>query len=184
MTVRIATQEDSAAISAIYAPIVEGSGISFEEVAPPPDELADRITRTLSTHPWLVFEKDGDVTAYAYATPHRSRAAYRWSCETSVYVSAAARRTGAARTLYLKLFETLRALGYANALAGITLPNDPSRHFHEAMGFELIGIYPKVGFKSGAWRDVGWWNLSLQQMSDTPSNPLPFSENTHVFISG
>ena len=180
MTIRVATANDAETIAEIYAPIVRDTGISFEDVPPTTEEMAGRIHSTLQTHPWLVYEKNGDVIGYAYATSHRSRAAYRWSCETSVYVGEAARRTGAAKKLYLKLFETLTHLGYANALAGITLPNIPSVGFHEHMGFEPIGIYKKVGFKNGEWRDVGWWNYPLQDMSDTPSDPLPFGENAHL----
>ena len=181
MSIRVATPADAADVQAIYAPIVKSSGISFEDTAPSVSDMARRIESTLQTHPWLVMEQGGDVIAYAYASAHRQRSAYRWSCEVSVYVGEAARRTGAASRLYAKLFDTLRALGFANALAGITLPNDPSVGFHEHMGFRPIGIYPKIGFKNGAWRDVGWWNLELQALGADPSGPLYFSENRQVF---
>ena len=172
--IRTATAKDAGDIAAIYAPIVSNTDISFEDVPPTEDEMAARIARTLQTHPWLVFEKDEAVIGYAYAAAHRTRAAYKWSCETSVYVGETARRTGAARQLYTALFECLRTLGYANALAGITLPNDPSVGFHEAMGFQPIGVYKNVGFKGGEWRDVGWWSLPLQALGASPADPLPF----------
>ena len=181
MTIRIASAEDAADITAIYAPIVRETGISFEDDPPTVEEMAERISNVLETHPWLVLEIDGVVVAYAYATSHRSRGAYRWSCEVSVYVGEEARRLGAARRLYQHLFKTLAELGFANALAGITLPNEASIGFHEHMGFELIGIYPNVGFKNGAWRSVGWWNLPLQEMRPAPANPLPFSKNQQAF---
>lgn len=174
MTIRIAAISDAEAIAEIYAPIVTDTGISFEDVAPTGEEIAERIELTLKAFPWLVFEKDGDVVGYAYAAAHRTRAAYRWSCETSVYVGEGARRTGAARKLYTALFDALRNLGYVNALAGITLPNEPSVGFHQAMGFELIGVYKSIGFKSGEWRDVGWWNYPLQSLGDSPANPRLF----------
>ena len=180
---QIATTADAEAIASIYAPFVTDSAISFEDTAPTTEEMAQRIERTLQTHPWLVFKKEDEVLGYAYATPHRSRAAYRWSCETSVYVGEAARRAGVAKKLYLKLFETLKSLGYANALAGITLPNKPSIGFHEHIGFQLIGIYKNIGFKNGEWRDVGWWDCPLQQLSNEPNDPLPFAENRHLFQS-
>lgn len=176
MTIRAATREDAAAIQAIYAPFVRDTGITFEETAPTVEEMADRIETLLETFPWLVLERDGEVVAYAYAAAHRKRAAYRWSCETSVYVGEAARRMGAARQLYHRLFKVLSDLGYANALAGITLPNEPSVGFHKAMGFELIGVYRNIGYKSGGWRDVGWWNFELQKMGNDPKDPLPFSK--------
>lgn len=182
MILRIATPKDAASIAGIYAPSVRDSAISFEDVPPTPNEMAERIKHTLRNYPWLVAERDGNVIGYACATPHRTRSAYRWSCETSIYVSESAHRKGTAKRLYLKLFDVLARLGYANALAGITLPNDPSVKFHEHMGFELIGVYKNIGFKSGQWQDVGWWNLPLQKLGDTPSDPLAFSEHRHAFI--
>jgi len=176
MTIRVATKDDATAIQAIYAPIVRDTEISFEDTPPSIGEMSGRIETLLETFPWLVLESGGEVVAYAYAAAHRRRAAYRWSCETSVYVGEAARRTGAARRLYKELFSVLTDLGYANALAGITLPNEPSVGFHEAMGFKLIGVYPNVGFKSGGWRDVGWWNFELQKMANDPKDPIPFSK--------
>ena len=181
--IRIAAAEDASSIAAIYAPFVSDTGISFENVPPTVEEMAERIERTLESHPWLVLEKHGEVIAYAYATAHRSRAAYRWSCETSVYVGEAARRTGAARRLYTALFETLRVLGYANALAGITLPNEPSVRFHETVGFEPIGVFKNVGFKNGVWRDVGWWSLPLQILGNSPADPLPFAAHQNAFTA-
>ena len=72
-------------------------------------------------------------------------------------------------------------LGYASVYAGITLPNEPSVGFHESMGFKLVGVYPRVGFKLGTWLDVGWWGHELQTLNDTPNAPLPFSEHTDLF---
>ncbi len=181
MTIEIATIEDAGTIAEIYAPIVRSTGISFEDIPPTAEEMAARINQTLKTHPWLVLKNNGLVIAYAYATEHRARAAYRWSCETSVYVGEAARRTGAASQLYMRLFETLRELGYANALAGITLPNDPSVGFHEHIGFKPIGVYENIGFKNGEWRDVGWWTYRLQDLGSNPSDPRPFS--AHIAAS-
>lgn len=181
MIVRIATANDGEDVAKIYAPIVKDTFISFEDVPPTADEMASRIETTLRTHPWIVIEENGAVVAYAYATPHRSRAAYRWSCNVSVYVGETVRRSGAARMLYQHLFSTLVRQGYANAFAGIALPNDASVGFHEHMGFKPVGTYPRVGFKKGSWRDVGWWSRPLQSLDDTPRHPLPFWDNQDLF---
>lgn len=181
MRIRIAVASDGSDIADIYAPIVRDTFISFEEVPPSAGEISARIESTLLTHPWLVIEQEGTVSAYAYARSHRSRAAYQWSCDVSVYVGEQARRTGAARVLYEAIFSTLVRQGFATAFAGIALPNNASVGFHEHMGFEPIGIYPHVGFKKGSWRDVGWWSRPLQVIEGSPAQPLPFSENKQMF---
>ncbi|RMF81859.1 MAG: N-acetyltransferase family protein, partial [Planctomycetota bacterium] len=108
---------------------------------------------------------------YAYASPHRVRAAYQWSVEVSAYVHEEARGRGVGRKLYAALFEALRRLGYVNAYAGVTLPNDASERFHAACGFEPVGIYRRVGYKAGAWHDVAWSQLRLQEPADPPAAP-------------
>ena len=111
------------------------------------------------------------MAGYAYAARHNERSAYQWSVNTSVYVDARFQRRGVGRGLYLSLFEILRAQGYVNAYAGITLPNAGSVGLHEAMGFETVGVYRNVGFKFGAWHDVGWWQLTLKPHEASPSAP-------------
>ena len=179
--IRMARKADAEDVAAIYVPIVRDTTISFEETPPSAEDMARRIERTLLTHPWLVAEQSGRVTGYAYATAHRTRAAYQWSCDVSVYIGATARRSGVARALYGRLFATLAQQGFATAFAGITLPNNASVGFHRAMGFEPVGTYERVGFKKGAWRDVGWWSRPLQHIDGTPTAPLRFGENRHLF---
>lgn len=175
-TIRVAKISDASAVSEIYAPAVEDSITSFEMTAPTTQEVERRIAETLRRFPWLVAEKDGRVIGYAYAGEHRTREAYKWSVEVSVYVRAEARRHGLARALYTELFQLLRRLGYYNAYAGITLPNDASVGLHESLGFKKIGVYRAVGHKMGAWRDVGWWQLALQEHGAAPAPPLNFEE--------
>jgi phosphinothricin acetyltransferase len=160
-TIRVARPSDAAAIQAIYAPIVRDTPISFEEIAPSVREMDERITRILAFYPYLVCEEGERVLGYAYADAHRARAAYRWSVDVSVYVDAAARRSGMGRALYIALFRILQRQGFHSAFAGITLPNASSVGLHEGLGFRPVGIYKEVGFKRGAWHDVGWWHLVL-----------------------
>src|SRR5688500_15390094 len=98
--IRMATAGDAEAIQQIYAPFVTDTSVSFELVPPTVDEMAQRISTTLERTPWLVYEQDGRVLGYAYASKHRDRAAYQWSVEVSAYVRSEARRTGLARALY------------------------------------------------------------------------------------
>lgn len=165
---------DAAACAAIYAPHVESSVISFEARAPSAAEMAVRIERCARTHPWLVAEEGGEVRGYAYACPHRERAAYRWAVDVSVYVDAAERRRGHGRRLYEALFERLRAQRFQVACAGITLPNQASVGLHERLGFAPVGVSCRIGWKLGAWRDVGWWQLELVPPGEgPPPEPLP-----------
>ena len=132
MRVRLAdTGRDAARVAEIYRPAVEGSFISFEESAPTADEMADRMRKVLARMPWLVVEEDsGVVVGYAYASPHRERAAYRWSVDISVYVDPAWQRRGVGRLLYDDLLERLRGHGFVNVYAGVTLPNPASVALH------------------------------------------------------
>jgi phosphinothricin acetyltransferase len=171
--IRLAREADAGAIAAIYAPFVERTAVSFETKPPDGTEMARRIGDTTARYPWLVCELDGHVAGYAYATQHRVRAAYRWSVDTAVYIDAVQRRRGIGRGLYASLSEILKAQGFFNAYAGITLPNDASVGLHQAVGFTIVGVYKRVGFKFGEWHDVGWWHLIVQAHIASPDEPLP-----------
>jgi L-amino acid N-acyltransferase YncA len=173
--VRLATQEDAAAIRAIYAPYVEGSAISFEEDVPSVEEMAGRME---SGYPWVVAEPDGAVVGYAYGSVHRARPAYRWSVEVSAYVHQDWHGRGIGRLLYAELFERLREGGFVTAFAGIALPNEASVRFHESMGFEPIGVFRNIGFKLGRWHDVGWWQRPLRELPEEPGRLLAGSGNS------
>ncbi|WP_227355013.1 arsinothricin resistance N-acetyltransferase ArsN1 family B [Haladaptatus salinisoli] len=187
VTVRLAEADDAPRIAAIYAPIVRETVVSFETDPPDDEEVAERISKTLPTYPWLVCERDEEILGYAYASAHRTRDAYRWSVDASVYVHDGHRRSGVGRGLYESLFALLRRQGFYNAYAGIALPNPASVGLHESMGFEEVGVYRNVGYKDGAWRDVGWWHLRLRPgdsdasgNSDSPDDPEPPSSLTEL----
>ncbi len=150
--------QDATACAAIYAPFVSGSAVSFEEAAPSEEEIRERMQ---AARCWLVAERDGAVAGFAYATPYRARPAYRWAVETSVYVSATAHGRGIGRTLYEALLAELESRGYRSACAAIALPNPASVALHEAVGFAPVGVFRAIGYKAGAWRDVGWWQRPL-----------------------
>jgi len=169
LTIRDADpRRDAEACAAIYAPHVEGSPVSFEEQAPDGGEIAARIERYGTSHAWLVAEREGRVVGYAYATAFNERPAYRWSASVSVYVAAEARGTGVGRALYEALFDRLRERGFRMACAGITLPNEASAGLHESLGFEQVGVNREIGWKQGAWRDVGWYQLELAPAGEGP----------------
>lgn len=174
--IRLATPDDAAAIAAIYAPYCDATVISFEETAPSSEEMARRVVTIGATRPWIVLEDDGGVIGYAYASPHHDRAAYRWSVSTAIYISRAHHRRGAGRALYTTLFALLRALGYRQATAGITLPNPASVGLHAAFGFAPVGVYRHIGYKMGGWHDVGWYQVEIQPVSARPADPRSIRE--------
>jgi phosphinothricin acetyltransferase len=160
ITVRAAVPADAPAVAAIYAPVVAETAISFEEQPPTPDEIGRRMLARPRL-PWLVADDGGRVAGYAYASAHRARPAYRWSADCSVYLDPAYRGQGLGRRLYQQLITEVRDLGYRTLFAGIALPNPASVGLHEALGFTPAGVFRDVGYKLGAWRDVGWWQRSL-----------------------
>jgi L-amino acid N-acyltransferase YncA len=169
LTIRDAEpQRDAAACAAIYAPQVEEGPVSFEERAPDAAEMAARMERYGAGHAWLVAERQGEVVGYAYATAFNERPAYRWSTSVSVYIAEDARGEGVGRALYEALFERLRERGFRMACAGITLPNEASCGLHESLGFELVGVNREIGWKQGAWHDVGWYQLELAPAGEAP----------------
>jgi L-amino acid N-acyltransferase YncA len=161
MKVRDANEHDAEACAAIYAPYVTDTTVTFEYEPPSAAEMARRIAAAQRAHAWVVLEDDGRVVGYAHAGPYKERAAYRWSSEVSVYLEMGRRRSGRGRMLYGALFERLAERGFRTLVAGMTLPNDASEGLHRAMGFEPIGIFRRVGWKHGQWRDVAWAQRSL-----------------------
>ncbi len=161
--IRFAAEADAVGIAAIYAPIVQETAISFEEEPPGADEMARRLAAAAPLHPWLVAVAPGSrqVVGYAASARFRRRAAYRWVVETSVYVDPGHQRRSVASHLYVALLGVLTKQGYRRAVAGITLPNDPSLAFHRRHGFRPLGTGERVGWKHGRWRDVAWMQRDL-----------------------
>jgi L-amino acid N-acyltransferase YncA len=142
--------------------------------ARPPSEaeIARRIAAVSKRYPWLVAEVAGEVIGYAYACAHRERAAYRWAADVAVYVGEGRRGQGVGRGLYGQLIPLLSQQGLRIACAGITLPNDASVALHERFGFQSVGVFGSIGWKAGAWRDVGWWQVELSPSADgQPAEP-------------
>jgi L-amino acid N-acyltransferase YncA len=166
---------DAAACSAIYAPFVLDGVASLEEQAPGPPEFAGRIERISQAYPWLVAAVDGAVVGYAYGSRHHERASYRWAANVAVYIASSHHRAGVGRALYGALLPLLARQGLYVACAGITLPNQASVALHERFGFTAVGIYRRIGWKAGAWWDVGWWELQLRDTDSggPPAEPGP-----------
>ncbi|MEJ1971518.1 MAG: arsinothricin resistance N-acetyltransferase ArsN1 family B [Lacunisphaera sp.] len=159
---RAATSADATAIAAIYNHYVVNTIITFEEEAVPDAEMAQRIAGVLGAGlPWLAWEEDGRVLGYAYASKWKSRCAYRYAVESSIYLDQAATRRGLGTKLYIALIAALRERGIHGIIGGIALPNDASVALSEKLGFQKIGHFKEVGWKFERWIDVGYWELIL-----------------------
>jgi phosphinothricin acetyltransferase len=173
-TLRPARPADATDIQRIYAPYVEETAVSFATASPSVADLETKVEKTRSQYPWLVAEREGEVVGYAYAGALRERDAYQWTAELSVYVDGDAQGEGLGRRLYEALLALLERQGYASAYGVVTLPNPASVALHESLGFERVGLFDDVGYKHGAWHDVGWWRLRLPEPA-APDPPVPFS---------
>jgi len=161
--IRQATVADAAAVQAIYAYYVTDTIVSFEDIVPGVAEIGDRVQAVLDAgYPYLIADRGSEVIGYAYSSLHRTRHAYRFSVDVSVYVARGAERRGIGRHLYGTLLPELAERGFHMAYAGISLPNEGSIGLHEAMGFGHLGTFHQVGFKFGQWHDVGWWEKALR----------------------
>jgi phosphinothricin acetyltransferase len=170
LIVRPARAEDAPALAEIYAyHVLNGAG-TFEEAAPSPDAIAARLAAVRAQGlPWVVAEAEGAVRAFAYASPFRLRAAYRYLAEDSVYVAPDAQRKGLGRAALSAVIEACEGLGLRQLVALIgDSDNAGSRGLHRALGFQPAGVLPAAGFKHGRWVDVVLMTRALNGGGETP----------------
>ena len=181
-TIRIAKPNDAKGILEIYAPYISNTSFTFETETPSVEEFAERIKTYLINWPWLVCEINGKIAGYTYATKYRERVAYQWCVESSVYIHDDFQQAGIARALYTALFDILKRQGFNTVYAVINLPNEKSISLHERFGFHHFATYEKVGYKLGKWKNVGWWQLSINDYGDEPATPVKFCELNKDFL--
>ncbi|MDR2656198.1 MAG: GNAT family N-acetyltransferase [Oscillospiraceae bacterium] len=172
--IRDARASDAAAILAIYTPHVLDGAITFETTLPTVKDMAGRILATASEYPYFVAEDDTGILGYAYAGRVRSREAYQWSAELSIYVRDDAQGRGIGRTLVARVVDALRIMGVKTLYAVITSPNPPSEAFHERLGFKRLAVFENMGYKLGQWRDVLWMSLTLGAFVGDPEAITPY----------
>ena len=175
MRVRAARPDDGVAFADIYRPYVTDSIVSFETEPPDAAAMRARIEAGVPLYPWLVAEEEGAIIGYASAAAFRTRPAYRFAVETTVYLRAEACGRGVGRRLLAPLLAILEAQGFTQAIAAISLPNPASVRLHERLGFAPAGLYRRVGWKLGGWRDVGLWQRPLAPAGEPPAEPRPWT---------
>lgn len=162
-TIRAAEPSDAAGIAAVYNHYVAQSIVTFEEEAVSDEEMARRIEDVRAESlPWLVAEESGGIVGYASSRKWRSRSAYRFSAEITIYVVPGHARRGIGSSLYSRLFPILQARGIHAVIGGIALPNDASVALHEKFGMRKVAHFSEVGFKFDRWIDVGYWQRTLR----------------------
>ncbi|MGX7195621.1 N-acetyltransferase family protein [Enterococcus olivae] len=175
--IRKAKREDAEALLQIYAPYVNKTTITFEYEVPSTEEFAQRIEQTLPRYPYLIAESaEGEILGYAYAGAYKTRAAYDWSVETTVYVKENCPVKGVGTRLYTALEEVLKAQNIYQLIACITAGNAKSVGFHQKLGYREVGVFPQVGFKFDQWCDVLWMQKTILEEGGKPSPMIPFSE--------
>jgi len=163
LRIRSASAADAEKLLDIYSYYVKNTAISYEYEVPSLKEFRQRIKNTLGKYPYLVLEKDGDILGYSYAAPFKTREAYRYSVETTIYLKNGLQKKGYGRLLLTALENELTKKGFTNANACIafTEPDDEylnrnSMEFHSRMGYSLVGRFHKCAYKFGRWYDMIW----------------------------
>ena len=162
VTVRAASTADAEYIAKIYNHYIQNTVVTFEEEPVSAQTMATRVADVQGLSlPWLVAEVENAIVGYAYATRWKTRSAYRYSVETTIYLERGCHSRGIGTTLYSELLLILRERGIHMAIGGAAVPNEASVALHEKLGFEPVGTFRQVGFKHDRWVDVAYWQLVL-----------------------
>ena len=174
--IRFASAEDLSDILAIYAPYVTHSTASFEYTVPTEAEFNRRFHAITAQFPWLVWEENGCILGYAYASAPFERAAYRWCAEPSIYLAPQAQGRGIGRKLYAVLEDILQRQGYRLLYAIITSENAGSLAFHEKLGYRHLALFPGCGYKADKQLGIVWMEKELQWEGYPDAFPRPWTE--------
>ena len=181
--IRMARQEDAAALLDIFTPYVLQTAVAFNYEPPTLEEFSATMADRLRRYPYLVARRGKEVVGYAYASPFKTRAAYDWAVETSIYVKQGQTGTGCGRRLYEALERILKAQHILSMYACIACTDREDKHltsnspdFHAHMGYELTARFPKCGYKFGKRYDMIWMHKEIGPHTDAPLLVIPVTE--------
>ena len=187
LTIRDARLSDAEALLAIYGWYVIYTAVSFEYDVPAVSEFQRRMATTMARYPWLVAEADGRLLGYAYAGPFKGRAAYDWSCETTIYIDRQCRGRGIGPMLYRALEAALGSMGVRNLYACIAFPNPEDEYltldsprFHERMGYTRVGSFRQCASKFGRWYDMIWMEKHIGAHEPEPEQLRRYNEGLGI----
>ncbi|HEV2372276.1 MAG TPA: GNAT family N-acetyltransferase [Streptosporangiaceae bacterium] len=174
--VRAATPADMAAVCDIVNFYIETTTVNFRMEPQTAQEWEADLRSCRDKYPWLVADVDGSVAGVAYSSPWKSRNAYDWCAESTVYVSPHHRGMGLGSALYSSLLASLESQGFRSVVAVIGLPNEASVRLHESLGYVHAGTIRKAGYKLGGWHDVGFWQREFATGDEPPTPTRPFRD--------
>ena len=174
--IRTVQLSDAEAILKVYAPFITDTCISFEYVVPSVEEFAQRIASISAEYPYIVLEEDGEIVGYAYSHRYLERVAYSWDVEVTIYLALKVQGKGLGVILYDALEKLMALQNIKNLYSCITGDNVHSIEMHRSMGYELIGTFPKAGFKHNRWLDVVWMAKAIGEKESAPLPFVPFAE--------
>lgn len=179
--IRRVRPEDAGELLAIYEPYVIRTAITFEYEVPGLEEFRRRIINTLKRYPYLVAQGGGEILGYAYTGPFVGRAAYDWSAEVSIYLREDKRKMGIGKKLYQALEEISKAQNITNLNACIGCTEREDEHltnnsvqFHSHMGYDMVGVFHKCGYKFGTWYDMAWMEKIIGEHEKEPEPVIGF----------
>ncbi|MGN0527297.1 MAG: GNAT family N-acetyltransferase [Acutalibacteraceae bacterium] len=177
MIIEPVKNEDAKELLSIYAPYVKDTAVSFEYEVPTLYEFQERIQNISSVLPYIKAVENGKISGYAYADKFKSRKAYDWAVEVTVYVEKDCRRSGVGKALYKALESALKEIGILNMNACIAVPetedkylNNDSYRFHEKMGFKPVGTFHNIGYKFNTWYDMIWMEKIIGEHKEHQEN--------------
>ena len=174
--IRTVQLDDAEAILKVYAPFITDTCISFEYVVPSVEEFVQRIASISAEYPYIVLEEDGEIVGYAYSHRYLERVAYSWDVEVTIYLAPKVQGKGLGVILYDALEKLMTLQNIKNLYSCITGDNVHSIEMHRSMGYELIGTFPKAGFKHNRWLDVVWMAKAIGEKENAPLPFVPFAE--------
>jgi len=174
--IRIACDADVPAILDIYTPYILSSTITFEYDVPCKNTFYQRFYAVTDQFPWLVWEENGEILGYAYATRPFERAAYSWCAEPSIYLKPTAQGRGIGKKLYTALEGILKLQGYQVLYALVTGENTASLRFHEKLGYRSLAEFPNCGWKFDRWLGVFWLEKRINSVEIPSSFPTPWRQ--------
>ena len=173
LNIRTATPKDAESLLRIYAPYVQNTAITFDYEVPTLEEFTSKIERILKKYPVLVAEIDEKIVGYTYADAFKSRAAYDWAVETTIYIAENCKKHGVGRKLYEELEQHLKKQNITNLNACIAYPVEEDEHltkdsvrFHEKMGYRMVGEFRQCGYKFNRWYNMVWMEKHIGEHLD------------------
>ncbi len=174
--IRFLELKDIKTVYKIYEYYIVSTSITFEITVPSLEEFTERVLNISKNYPYVVYEQDGKVVGYAYATRYGVREAFQWVVESTVYVDQNYKNKGIGKILYTKLLELLKSQGFHTAYALVTSANVNSLSFHEKLGFKYMAKFDNLGYKQGEWHGIIYYSYELNPYTNPPRQLLDINQ--------